>query len=94
MNINKKHIFPVIVICYIIVSLTYIGYDMWNNFKFQYSQQSFLQGQQAVIEQLVTQAQDPACLPFPVYAGDTEIQLVNTACLIAPEATDETKTTQ
>lgn len=89
MQITKKHIGQYLLLIYMIASLVYIGWTGWENFKIRYIQQSFEQGRQATIEQLITQAENEECQPFSVYTEQKEIQLINTACLQQAETTTE-----
>lgn len=81
MLFQKQTIVQVGLGLYIIGTLIYIGYTQWSNFKMQYADQAFQSGQTDVIERLITQAEQPDCLPFSVYTADKEVQLVNVDCL-------------
>lgn len=88
MQLTKQHIWRTVCIVYIVLSLLFIGYTVWTNFKLRYAQQSYEAGQRATIEQLITQAQGTDCQPFSVYTDTQEVKLINVDCLQAAETTD------
>lgn len=87
MQFTKPTIWKTLIGVYVIISLVYMGYTVWSNFKLYYIQQSYTAGQQDTINKLLTQAADKSCQPFSVYSADQQVQLINTDCLQAGDAT-------
>jgi len=78
--ITKKRIGYVIVLAWLIFSLAYIGYDMWNNFKDKKLSQAYQAGYESAVNDLIAEAEK--CQPFTVFNKETEkeIQLMNINC--------------
>lgn len=82
-KLEKKIIWTVVLAIYIFASAIFIVYVLYQNFKINYIENSYKSGQNATIEQIITQAEDKSCSPFYVYNTSKKVQLVNTACLTA-----------
>ncbi len=79
---GKKQVIVLAVVgLYLLGSLIYIGADLWNKFQVNVMQASYQQGKSDTVQLLITQAENKECKAFPVYAGEKQIELINTACL-------------
>jgi len=79
---TKKQIAIFFVIAiYLVLSVGYIGYDLWNNFTQNVVVAAFNQGKSATIQELITAAENEKCEAFPVNMGQKQIKLINVACL-------------
>lgn len=65
-------------IVWIVFSILYIGNQEIRRFQFA-TQQSYQSGLADAINQVIQQSQN--CQPFPVFAGENRVELINTACL-------------
>jgi hypothetical protein len=74
---------------YIVISLGYMAVTQWNNFKTNYIEKSYTQGQRDTIAQLLTQANDEECKSFAVYLDTTQVELINVNCVQNQAATTE-----
>lgn len=82
LKMNPKLITPVLLCTYLVLSLSYIGYDLWNDFKVSILQKAqiaaYQQAQADDVAKLMQEAEK--CLPFEIFAGEKKLQLINTAC--------------
>ena len=76
--ITKKHIIPFVVLLWFVVSLAYIGQDLWSDFKNQKLKEAYQAGQTDTVNALITEAEK--CQPFMVYSGEKQVQLINLGC--------------
>lgn len=83
---RKKLIGQVLLLLYVLVSMGYIAYREWQDFRLVYAQASYERGRQDTVSQLLEQAANPNCQPFTVFNNQNQIQLVNTVCLTEKEA--------
>lgn len=89
MQITKKQIWNIVIVLYMVISLGYILYTAWSNFKINYGQRSYEQGRQDTVQQLIQQATQPDCKPFTVYADQKQVQLQNSDCSAVPVPADQ-----
>lgn len=91
MQLTKQQIIKLLLGAYIAFSLVFILYSLWNNFKINYGQQAYNQGKVDTVNQLFSQAEDPACKPFSVFNEQKQVQLISVSCLQTSEgaATDQ-----
>lgn len=82
-KLDKKTIWTIVIAIYIFASAVFIVYVFYQNFKINYIDKSYSNGQDATIAQIITQAEDTSCSPFYVYTATKKVQLINTACLAA-----------
>ncbi len=80
-KLDKKTVWVLILAVYVLASAIFIIYVFYQNFKVNYIEKSYADGQSATIQQIITQAQDETCQPFYVYTTSERVQLINTACL-------------
>lgn len=66
---------------YIVISLVYIFFTLWTNFKTNVMERSFNNGYAASVRQIMEEASKPECQPFTVFEGEKRIELVNIGCL-------------
>lgn len=90
-KLDKKTTWTIVLTLYILASAIFIVYVLYQNFKINYIEKSYTNGQEATIAQIITQAEDEACSAFYVYTASKKVQLINTACLtVAEEQTTNT----
>lgn len=77
----KGNIFKIILCVWIILSVVYIGYDLWSDFRTKAINQAYLAGKNDTISQLFKEAERPECQPISVYNNEKQIQLINVTCL-------------
>lgn len=82
----KSNILRIILYSWVILSIAYIGYDVWLDFKTNTINQAYLAGQGDTITQLIKEAEKPECQPINVSNNEKQIQLINVACLKQPNA--------
>jgi type II secretory pathway component PulL len=87
-KLDKKTIWTVVLGLYILASAVFIVYVLYQNFKIQYSENAYNNGQEATIQQIITQAKDESCAPFYVYTASEKVQLISTTCLTTAENTN------
>ena len=80
---SKKIILITLLVLWLVFSSGYIGWSIWNNVRNQLMSQAYRQGIVDTIGQLIQQAENPDCAPFPVFNKDEnkEVRLINTKCL-------------
>lgn len=66
---------------YIGFSLIYILANLWINFKNNVMQWSYLNGKQALLQEIIKEADATKCQPFTVFLKEQKVELVNTQCL-------------
>ncbi len=81
MTISKKTILCVLIITWIMFSITYIVFDVWSDFKDKQLTQAYRLGEADTINQLIKEAGNEKCEPFFVYNNDANVQLINIECL-------------
>lgn len=87
-KLDKRTIWTIVLAIYVLASAIFIVYVLYQNFKIQYSENAYNSGQQATIQQIITQAKDESCAPFYVYTTTEKVQLISTACLTVTENTN------
>ncbi len=80
-KLSKKTAIGIVVVLYIAISLGYILYGQWQDFRADSAQRSFLEGRALTIEQIIQQAEDENCQPFFVFSDDKRVNLINIDCL-------------
>lgn len=89
--LSSKRIATIVLTVYVIVSVGYIGYRMWQDFVNRYSTQVYAQAKADTIQAIVSQASDGSCKPVTIYNNTQQVQVIDTACLsAAPADTSET----
>ena len=66
---------------YILISLVFILFTLWNDFKINVIQNSFNSGYAASVRQIMNEASKPECKPFTVFESEKRTELINIACL-------------
>lgn len=87
----KKNIFVTVLIVYILASIGYIGYRLWDDFRLDYAEKEFQRGRTMTVDQLIQQATTQNCQPFAVFNEVQTVELLNTACLQAVPQEQEAK---
>ena len=80
-NFNKKIIFTILAILWLGFSITYIGADIWNDFKAQQLTHAFETGRVETINYIIQQTIDHRCEPIRLFSEDREVNLIDIACL-------------
>lgn len=81
----RGNILKIILYTWIILSIVYIGYDVWSDFKTNTINQAYLAGKNDTISQLFKEAEKPECQPITVTNNEKQIQVINVACLQQPK---------
>jgi hypothetical protein len=81
MHITQNQMIKLAVALYVVLSFAYILLTGWNNFKTNYAQRAYAEGQAATVNQVIQQAESSNCQPFAVYNEEKQIQLINVTCL-------------
>ncbi len=88
---NKKgissKIWKAVLIAWIVFSAAYIFYTEWKKFKLETVRASYEQGRTDAVNQVIIEAQK--CKPFPVYSGETEVNLLSIECVQQAQAADQ-----
>ena len=77
MKLNKIKIIIGVLLVWFIVSIFFL---VWF-FSAQTKENIFLQGYVAAINDLIIQAENEQCLPFPIFIEDRRVELINIQCL-------------
>ncbi len=88
-RISRSAILRVVLALYILLSAVYILASQFQNYQARVAQDAYLNGRVATIEEILDEA-EAGCQPFPIYAGDRQVDLINVACLLPPEESDPT----
>lgn len=86
-RISGRSILQILVVVYILASLAYITLNQFRGYQNHLIQEAYLESRVATIEELLDEA-EASCQPFPVYAGDRQVNLINFDCLL-PETQGE-----
>lgn len=86
---SKKNILVTVLTVYVIASIGYIGYRLWDDFRLNYAEQEFQRGRTVTVDQIVQQATTQNCQPFTVFNESQTVELLNTACLQAVPQDDQ-----
>lgn len=81
---TKKWTFwKVVLVVWVVFSILYVGYTQYRYFQSFIADRAYQKGLQDAVVEVIKQAQN--CEPFPITIGDQGVQLINVACLQAPE---------
>lgn len=85
MGINKKYVIASAAAIWILFSLAYIAFDIWDDFKKEQLsiafQSGYQQGVSDAVSQALSQAENEKCEPFSIYNKEKRADVINTACL-------------
>lgn len=98
----KKNIKQTVIVVYIVLSLGFIFFTLYNNFKINIIQKSYTtgytKGQQdaevTTVQKIIKQAENPDCKPFQVYIDTRKVNLMNISCLQTETKTSKTETSE
>lgn len=79
MKMNKMAILLIVLIVWAVFSIVFMARDYWQEFKLGQMQTAFNQGVEQSIGQIMQQAK--TCQPVNLYSGDTQVNLIDVACL-------------
>lgn len=88
-RISRGAILRGVLALYILLSAAYILASQFQTYQARVAQDAYLNGRVATIEELLDEAEG-GCQPFPIYAGDRQVDLINVACLLPPEGSGST----
>ena len=81
MRIEKKSILTVVLVIWFILSASYISWGISRSM----SDAIFLNGYASAISDIMVQAENEQCFPFPVFLEDRVVELINVGCLEVPD---------
>ena len=82
MTISLKKIIIGLAAVWIIFTLVYIPWDLWNHFKNEQLTQAYNLGKADTVNAAITQAENDKCEPFSIYGSNNkQVQVVNMKCL-------------
>ncbi len=76
--VNKK---TVALWIWILFSVAYVLFDLWNGFKVGIMDRSYQAGAGDTVRQLIERAEKSGCEPFSAYVGNQSVELVKSECL-------------
>lgn len=79
MKINKLTIVIIVLIVWAVFSLVYMANDYWQDFKMGKMQAAYSNGSSQAVAQIIERAK--TCEPVNLYAGETQVNLIDVACL-------------
>ena len=84
---SKKNLLVFLLVLWMIFSIGYIGWSVWNNIRAGMLNQAYQQGVTDVINQLISQVEKNNCKPVPVFnqTDKKQVELVSVACLTKPK---------
>lgn len=80
-KISSKTALKLAIILWMVFSIGYICWDVWNDFKVKSVSQAYQTGRNETVNQLISQAENKECQPFSVFTDQKQIQLINIVCL-------------
>ena len=85
--LSKKNILKFILVLWMVFSVGFIGWSLWNNLRNQLINLAYQQGVTDVVNQLIADAEKSYCKPIPVFnqASKKQVNLVNADCLPKPK---------
>lgn len=82
MDISPKKIIVALVAVWIIFTIVYIPWDLWNHFKNEQLSQAYNLGKTDTVNAAIKQAENEKCEPFSIYGTDNkQVQVINIKCL-------------
>jgi len=79
---SGKEFIKTVVIVWIIGSIIYIGFDIWNDYKIKGIQQAYQSGVTDSIKQIFDKSQASQCKqPVEITLGDNKMEIVDVNCL-------------
>ncbi len=85
----KPNLSKIILIVWSVISLVYIIFITWTDFKTKEMAQAYQTGESDTVSQIIKQAQSEDCQSFTVYNSSGKVQLVNAQCL--PQQQNQTQ---
>ena len=84
---SRKFLLSALLILWVIFSVGYIGWNLWNNYRNQLGNQAYLQGVTDTVNGLIKEAEKDGCQPVSVYnqQDKKEIKLINIKCVTDQE---------
>lgn len=83
--LTKNTIINISVWLWMVLSVSYIGYDLFSKFTVNVMQKSYIAWQTDTVNSLITEAKK-WCEWFKVYNKDNEVTLINVDCLKSPSS--------
>ena len=85
--LNKKNLLRFLLVLWIVFSVGYIGWNIWNNVKNILMNQAYGQGVSDTVNQLIQQTENNDCQPIHIFNKDKnkDVQLINTTCVTKPK---------
>lgn len=77
----KKHLVRILLVIWVVFSLSYIAYDQWILFKNNALQKAYMAGQADFVQGFITEAKKDTCDVVTVFSEDEEVSVINVECL-------------
>jgi len=78
---KKENIIQTLLIVWATVSIIYIGYITWTDYKVKGITQAYQAGKADTVNGIIKQSEDAKCQAFTIFNGDMKVELVATNCL-------------
>jgi len=78
-RISKKTILYFLVFFWLVFSISYIFWDVWNDFNMRQLSNAYQQGATDIINRLIIESEK--CQLIPIFSGEKQVQLINVNCL-------------
>lgn len=79
MHVTPKKIVVILATVWIVFTLVYVPWDLWNHFKTEQLNQAYNLGKADTINDAMRRADK--CEPFSIFSNDKEAQVINMKCL-------------
>ncbi len=79
LNFSKKNILCFFALVWIVFSLIYIFWDLWNDFKNVQLSNAYQQGAAAAIDKIIEETEK--CQIVPIFSNEKEVRLISVSCL-------------
>ena len=77
MKLNKKSIAVSVGVVLLVLSLGYVIWDLYNKTRISL----FNSGYAQAVSDMIDQAENEQCAPFPIFFEERQVQLINVQCL-------------